>query len=337
MALSFVHAADLGFWSGRTGGVAWTGNPRAAGSGTITSSTFVRGHYGVFASGSRNLQVSDSAFEDNAVDGLALHRRSVGTAVTGGRAVGNGRHGISADLGSEDVRLTGVEVSRNAASGISFSGAPFSAGPSAGGASARTYGGLTVTGGRVADNGGVGVRVARAAGVAISGLTVTGSRDGVVLVGTRSPTTVRDTEVRARRFGISLQDGAGQLIGNRLAGGRTGIRLEDASGAVRTNRVRATTHYGVSVTGSSVSAVEANTIAGQGAAAVDTFRLADGADVALRRNDVTRWTEDEDDWAYWSRFVPRHPMVVLWVVVLLLPVLASLRARRRRPVPGTLP
>jgi Periplasmic copper-binding protein (NosD) len=257
--------------------------------------------------------------------------------VTGGRAIGNGRHGISADLGSEDLRVTGVEVSGNAGSGLSFSGAPFAAGPSAGGASARTYGGLTVSGGRMDGNGGAAVRVVRAAGVSISGLTVSGSRDGVVLVGTRSPTTVQDTEVRARRFGITVADGVAQLLGNRLGGGRTGIRLADASGAVRANDVRATTHYGVSVTGSSVSTVEANTITGRGAAAVDTYRLTDDAEVDVRRNDVARWTEDEDDWVYWSRFIPRHPMVVLWVVVLLLPALSSLRARRRRPVPGTLP
>jgi Periplasmic copper-binding protein (NosD) len=338
MALSWVQAADLGFWSGRTGGVSWTGSPRAASSGTIAHCTFVRGHYGVFASGSRDLQVTDSAFEGNEVDGLALHRRAVGTVVTGGRAIGNGRHGISADLGSEGLRVTGVELSRNAVTGLSFSGRAFAVGPSAGGGSPRTYGGLTVTGGRAEGNGRAGVRVDQAFGVSISDLAVAGSRDGVVLVGTRAPTTVQGSEVRdARRFGVSVQGGAAQLVGNRLVGGRTGIRLVDASGAVRHNRVRAAAHYGVSVSGSSVTAVEANILAGRGSAAVDTYRLGDGADVAVQRNDETGWTVDEDDWVYWSRFVPRHPMVVLWVVVLLLPALSALRRRHGRPVPGTPP
>ena len=101
--------------------------------------------------------------------------------------------------------------------------------------------------------------------------------------------------------------------------------------------MRAATHYGVSVSGSSVTAVEANTLAGRGSAAVDTYRLGDGADVAVQRNDATGWTVDEDDWVYWSRFVPRHPMVVLWVVVLLLPALSALRRRHGAPVPGTPP
>jgi len=338
MALSWVQAADLGFWSGRTGGVSWTGSPRATSSGTVAHCTFTRGHYGVFASGSRDLQVTDSAFEDNEVYGLALHRRAVGTVVTGGRATGNGRHGISADLGSESLRVTGVELSHNGVTGLSFSGRAFAAGPSAGGGSPLTYGGLTVSGGRAEGNGLAGVRVVQAFGVSISGLAVAGSRDGVVLLGTRAPTTVQGSEVRdARRFGVSVQDGAAQLVGNRLVGDRTGIRLVNTSGAVRHNRVRAATHYGVSVSGSSVAAVEANTLAGRGSAAVDTYRLGDGADVAVQRNDATGWTVDEDDWVYWSRFVPRHPMVVLWVVVLLLPALSALRRRHGVPVPGTPP
>ncbi len=338
MTLDFVQARDLGFWSGRTGGVAWTGSPRAATSGSVRGSLFARGHYGVFASGARGLTITDSAFVDNAVDGLGLHRRTVGTEVTGGRATGNGRHGVSADMGTEDVRLTGVDASRNAVSGISFSGAPLADGPSAGGASTRIFGGLTVTGGRADGNGRTGVRIVQSSAVSISRLAVGGGRDGVVLVGTRFPTTVRDTVVRGtRRFGISLQDGVARLEGNRIGGGRTAIRLEDADGAVRANDVRAAAHYGVSVSGTSAASVVANTVTGRGPAAVDTYRLDDDAEVRVAGNDTDRWTVDEDDWVYWSRFIPRHPMVVLWVVVLLVPVLASLRGRRRRPAPGTLP
>jgi hypothetical protein len=339
MTLDHVQATDLGFWSGRTGGVAWTGSSRAAGSGSVTGSTFARCHYGLFASGSRDLTITDSAFVDNAVDGLALHRRAVGTQVSGGRATGNGRNGISADLGTEDVRLSGVDASRNAVSGISFSGAPLAVGPSAGGGSTRTFGGLTVIGGRADGNGSTGVRVVQSSAVSISGLAVSGSRDGIVLVGTRFPTMVRHTVVQGtRRFGISLQDGVARLADDRVGNSMTAFRLEDADAAVQTNDVRAASHYGVSVSGASAgSVVAANTLAGRGPAAVDTYRLDGGADVRITGNDADRWTVDEDDWVYWSRFVPRHPMVVLWVVVLLVPALASLRGRRRRPSPGTLP
>jgi Right handed beta helix region len=175
--------------------------------------------------------------------------------------------------------------------------------------------------------------------VSVDGLTVAGSRDGIVLVGTGLPTQVERTVVRdPARFGISVQNGAAELVGNRLQGGPTGIRLRDATGTVRGNEIRGATHYGVSVAGRSAgSAVEANTLSGRGPVAVDTFRLAPHADVVVLGNDVTSWTEDQDDWVYWSHFVPRHPMLVLWVVVLLLPLLASRRARRHRPPLGTPP
>jgi hypothetical protein len=339
MTLDHVRVSDLGFWSGRTGGAAWTGSPRAAAAGAVAHSTVTGGHYGLFAAGSRNLRISDSAFVGNDVDGIALHRRAVGTVVTAARAVGNGRHGVSADLGSEDLRLSDVDVSRNAASGLSFSGAPLAAGPTAGGASTRTYGRLSVTGGRAEDNGLVGLRIVHCSSVSVRGFTVDGGRDGIVLVRTRFPTVVRGAVVRgAHRFGISLQNGVADLEGNRLSGGRTAIRVQDARGAVRSNDVRAAHHYGVSVSGASAgSVVVGNTLLGRGPAAVDTFRLDRGADVTVRRNEMSHWTVDEDDGLYWSRFVPRHPMVVLWLVVLFLPLLTSLRARSRRTAPGTLP
>jgi hypothetical protein len=337
MVLDHVHASDLGFWSGRTGGVAWTGGPRTSGSGSISDSEFTRGRYGVFASGTRDLAVTGSAFEDNEVDGLALHRGAVRTVVTDGRSAGNGRYGVSADLGSENLQLRGVDVSRNAVAGLSFSGAPFAAGPSASGAPTRGYGGLTVVGGRAVGNGVAGVRVVQGRDVSISGLTVAGGQDGIVLVGTGFPTRVQRTAVRdTRRFGISVRDGTAELEGNRLEGGAVGIRVIDATATVRGNEVRAAGHYGLSVSGrSDGSAVVANTLAGRGPAAVDTFRLT--GEVREHGNDVTGWTEDEDDWLYWSRFVPRHPMVVLWIVVLLVPLAARWRARRRRPPLGTPP
>jgi hypothetical protein len=339
MTLDFVQATELGFWAGRTGGIAWTGSPRAAASGTVAHSTFAGNYYGVFASGSRELKVTDSAFVDNTVDGLALHRRSVGTVVTGGRATGNGRYGVSADLGSEGLRITDADLSRNADSGLFFSGAPFAVGPSAGGAPTRTYGDLTVTGGRAERNGRAGLRISRSSAVSISGITVAGSSDGILLAGTGFPTEVHDAVVRdVDRFGISVQDGTARLHDNRVGGCRTAIRVHDARGAVLANDVRSAGHYGVSVSGSSGgSVVVANSLAGRGPAAVDTYRLGDAQDVAMRGNSSARWTVDEDDAEYWSHFVPRHPMVVLWVVVLLVPLTATMRNRRRRPPPGTAP
>jgi hypothetical protein len=48
-------------------------------------------------------------------------------------------------------------------------------------------------------------------------------------------------------------------------------------------------------------------------------------------NDVKGWIRDRDDLTYWSTFIPDHPMLLLWVVGLGLPLFATARARRGRP------
>jgi hypothetical protein len=47
--------------------------------------------------------------------------------------------------------------------------------------------------------------------------------------------------------------------------------------------------------------------------------------------------QDRDNWVYWSTFVPNHPMLVLWVVILGAPLCLAARARRNRRTVGALP
>jgi hypothetical protein len=339
MSIRNARFAHLGFWAGRTSGVAWTGSSRTAATGSVVDAGFRDNHYGAFASQGEHLEVTRAAFVDNVVDGLALHRSTAETTIRGSTARGNGRHGFSADQASESVTYTSVTAARNGAHGIFFSGTPLASGMSAGGAPLSAYGHLTVDGGELLGNGRAGARVVDGDHVTIRGTHVVGNRDGIVLVDTAEPTTVTGVDASGdRRFGISVEGGSATVAGNEITGGGTAIRVRDAAVAVTGNTVSAATTHGISVVGRAEgSAVEGNTIAGRGPSGLDTFRVTDGLTVDAADNDVAGWETDRDNWTYWSTFIPNHPMLVLWVLILGLPLALTWRARRHPVAPGTAP
>ncbi|MCZ2822539.1 right-handed parallel beta-helix repeat-containing protein [Modestobacter sp. VKM Ac-2977] len=339
MELRHVAVSDLGFWSGRTSGVAWTGSSSTEVTGAILDSTFRDNHYGAFASQAEELTVTGSDFSDNAVDGLSLHRSTAQTVIEDSTARGNGRHGFSADQGSESVTYTDVTAEKNAAYGVFFSGTPLSDGRSAGGTSLRSYGQVQVDGGVFRQNGKAGLRVVDGDDVTITGTRIADNRDGIVLVGTSAPTEVVGSTVSGdHRFGITVTGGAAAVTGNKVSGSETAIRVRDAAVDVVDNKVREATAHAISVVGASAgSTVEENTIGGRGPSGLDVYRVAEGVSIDLAANDVGGWTRDRDNWTYWSTFIPNHPMLLLWVLVLGVPVLLGVRARRARVTPGTKP
>ena len=339
MELRHVAASDLGFWAGRTSGVAWTGSSSTEATGAIIESTFRHSHYGAFASQGEGLTVMGSDFSGNTVDGLSLHRSTAKTTIDDSSARGNGRHGFSADQGSESVTFTGVAAEKNGAYGVFFSGTPLSEGQSASGASLRTYGRVQMSGGVLRQNGKAGIRVVDGNFVTISDTRVADNADGIVLAGTASPTRVEDTTISgSRRFGISVNGGSAQVTGNKLSGSETAIRVRDAAVAVTSNNVREATAHAISVVGAAHgSSVADNTIGGRGPSGVDVYRVAPGVTVDQSGNDVEGWTRDRDNWTYWTTFIPNHPLLVLWVVVLGVPLFLGLRARSHKPAAGMKP
>lgn len=339
MRLEQVSAAHLGFWAGRTSGVAWTGSSSTAATGSVTGSSFRGNHYGAFASQTERLAITDAVFTGNAVDGLSLHRSTADATVRSSSAHANGRHGFSADHGSESVAFRDVRAVGNADHGIFFSGRPLSDGPSAGGASMRTYGDVQIVGGLLRDNGGAGLRVVEGHQVSVTDTRVADNDDGIALAGTDASTTVVDTVITGRhRLGISVTGGSATLAGNQVSGSLTGIRVEDAAVRVTGNDVTRATGHAISVIGAATgSSVVDNTIAGRGPSGLDLFRLDHAASVEQSGNDIEGWTQDRDNWAYWSAFIPNHPLLVLWVVILGLPLALTVRARTRPITLGTAP
>lgn len=331
MDLTEVTATDLGFWSGRTGGVAWTGSTGEPGTGSATATTVGRSHYGMFTSRVTDLVISGGAVRHNEVDGLLVHRESVGVTVRDLEATGNARHGVAVSAGTQRITLGGITSTRNAGAGVRIDGAPLAASASAGGASTEPGRGFTVEGSSITDNGEVGLLASAAAGLVLRDNAVTGSPDGIVVRGATAGPQLVDNLVDADGFGIAVRDGVtgAQVTGNRVGPALIAVQVSDAVAALRANTVDGASRYAVSLVGAvDGSTVAGNGLGGRGPAAVDVNRVGLGANVTVGGNDERAWAVDRDDVAYWSNYVVDHPLILLWLLILLLPLLARWRARR---------
>lgn len=340
MDLREVRATDLGFWSGRTGGVAWTGSAGEPGAGAATATTVERSHYGMFTSRVADLMINGGAVRDNAVDGLLVHRESAGLTVRDLEATGNARHGIAVSAGTQRITLSGVTTSANGGSGIRIDGAALAASASAGGASTEPGRGFTVEASTATGNAEVGILAVGTAGLVLRDNAVSGSPDGIVVRGASVEPQLTGNSVVADGFGIAVRDG---VTGARLAGNRVGpaliaVQVADAVALLRDNTVDQAGRYAVSLVGATGgSEVAGNRLGGRGPAAVDVHRVAIGQNVTVGGNDAGAWVVDRDDLQYWSGYVADHPLILLWLLILALPVLARWRARRRQAQRGTHP
>jgi hypothetical protein len=340
MDLEHVTARHLGFWSGRTGGVAWTGSARSPSSGTVIESTFEHNHYGAFASRSAGLEVTGSAFVYNAVDGLALHRGSTDAVVAGATSGANGRHGVAVARGTRAVVLRDLAAVGNGGDGVRVDIRPLSRGLSAGGASLTGFGDVQVLQGRAAGNGGTGVRVVQGRDVAVRGMALADNAVGIEVEGTNGVTVAQNMITGPAQFGIDVTGGASavSVSGNTIAGSATGVRVRDSAVHVAHNSVAAATEHGISVHGASTgSVVQDNAVAGRGGSGLDFYRLADGAKITATGNVDEQWSRNRLRTAYWITFVETHPTLLLWLLVLIMPIASQVRAQRFDRQPLTAP
>lgn len=338
MDLSHVDASELGFWSGRTGGIAWTGSAGEPGRGSATATVVGRSHYGMFTSRVEGLAINGGAVRDNAADGLLVHRESSGVSVRELASSGNARHGVAVSSGTERVLLSGVTAEDNGGAGIRIDGAAPAASASASGASTAPGRGFTVERSAATGNGEVGILASGAAALVLRGNTVAGSPDGIVVRGASDAPELIGNTVDAEGFGIAVRDGVtgARLTANTVTSATVAVQVSDAAATVRDTAVEGAARYGVSLVGAvDGTAVEANRLAGRGPAAVDVHRVGVGSNVTLTGNDDARWTVDRDDVAYWASYVADHPLVLLWLLILLVPVAAQVRARVRARIAAT--
>jgi hypothetical protein len=321
MTLSHARVSALGFWSGRTGGVAWTGTTARPATGSAASSTFTGGTYGVFISGGRDIVLRADLFAGNQLDGLHIHRSSTGTSVLFSAAAANGGNGFSVTPQTRVTLLRDDVAVRNGGNGF-FLDDPL---PGSGAAvensaalrNRRT--GILVEGGirtelrddsTCSATAGIAVK-GGAAGTVISGSSVRCGPSSGLAIGPSAPGTV--------------------LSGNSVAGARIGLSLR-SPGTVTVDRnwITGVTVLGIAARGQVTRVTgTGNVISGTGYQAVASS--AGSPPLALAGTDTSGWAVRGPDTL--RAWLVNHPLVDFWLVIAA-PALIHLTWSRRRPLPA---
>lgn len=328
-----VELADLGFWSGRTGGLALTGVDGAAATGSLTATRVRGGHYGLYSETTADLVVDGSTFEGSTVDGVLLHRGSVGTTVADSTAAGNGGSGVAADRGASEVTVRAVVAESNAADGIRIDGRPPAEQPGPAGMSLDGHTDFRVLDSTARSNRGSGVLVWDADDVLVRGNTVSDNAEGVVVRGAAERVRLDTNAVsRSAGMGIAVRDGAGsvEVADNAVSGAQTGVQVRDSVVAVHDNRVTEARVHGLSFQGAvGGSSAERNVLAGQGAGSVDLRRVGVGASVGVAGNLDGDWLVVRSGEQRVHDLLGSSPLLLLWAGLFLVPVVATALTRRR--------
>jgi parallel beta-helix repeat protein len=333
MDLNNVNTVDLGFWSGRTGGVAWTGSAAAPSDGTATNVTFSGNHYGVFLSRSSGVLINGARVSKSTMDGVSVHTGARGTQLWRVATSDCGRNGVAVSAGAQDTSLREVSATGSARNGIYLDGTPPAFGPNASGSTTQASSGFVVDGSTARGNSEHGILVTNADNVVLTNNTVAANRDGVIIRGVSRGVVLRANHISSPGgFAVAVRGGAPDAVvdHNVISNALTAVQVNDSVAAVTGNEIDGMTLHAVSLIGrSSGSSVKDNRLDGRGPSAIDTNRLAFGGVVTESGNDDANWTVDHDDVQFVSNFVRKHPLILLWSLILMFPLAARVLYRRR--------
>lgn len=285
--------------------------------------------YGLFVSDATSVELQNSTFTHNLVDGVVLHREVINSRVTGVESSENQGDGFRVTRGSQGVLLDTVEAANNGGNGLTIDATPLASGPSATGLPVSAYGGHSVLNSRFTNNGKYGVAVTGGDGIVVRRNTVEGSEFGIMVSGVASDISVEENRVvSSLKQGIAFRDGVhGQIWGNQVTGGAIGIYVRESTAAIARNTIDEVTSHGVTMVGAvNGSLIGQNLVAGQGNSPIDTVR-ASGVSV-LDNNESPAWVYQNIT----ERIIRgvTKPMTLLWTLLALLLLLTAFRGFRYR-------
>ena len=330
LQLNEVRASNLGFWSGRTGGVSWTGVTRQASSGGAADSTFVGDTYGAFATRTSQLQFTGDLFEGNELDGLRLHRDANNSTVSSSASVRNGSNGFVVSRGANSDLLKSDVALHNGGNGFLLDGQPLvtGAGPSGGQTSASV--GSQLSGSDAERNGHTGILVEGGSGTVIQNNIICGTSTAIAIRLGAATTSLVGNQVRCGRVALSIGPAVtGTTVSsNLLSHARIGILIRNSPGVrLLNNQTRDLAVFAISVRGASPGVVGSdNVFAGAGFQPVD-FR--GGATAPqLTGTDLRNWQRVSSPTAL--SYLRYHPLLTTWLAILLLVAFSWIVVRMRR-------
>ncbi|MBB6628899.1 right-handed parallel beta-helix repeat-containing protein [Nocardioides sp. KIGAM211] len=327
--VAWTDLSYLGFWSGRTGGLALTGSSETSATGTLDHVSVAFSHIGLYLSGARQVDVRHADIRHTDRHGIEASNRSERVHLRQVEIRDAGEDGVSSSNGSARLRLDDVEVSGSGGYGLEVDGSPLADGMNSAGYGTENYAGLRVAHSDFRANalGGIAVRSMDAVSVT-DRTTVESDRTALDVHGGSRGLVVSDSRLLSTGgSGLVVRAGVrdASVSRSRILGDTVAVEVTGSSVDLSQNDIGVGTGHGVDVRGASATAtISGNTISGRGAGAVHG---ADGAQLSQASPNVT------DDWTYrpsllmWAE---KHSAAMPLLLVLVLPVLGTAFVVRRR-------
>jgi hypothetical protein len=334
MTFENARVSALGFWSGRTGGVAWTGLATHPSYGGAVATTFTGNTYGAFVTRGRDVRFLADLFESNQLDGLAIHRGTIGAQASYSAAVRNGANGFHVNRATKKTLLQHDLSQHNASNGFLVDGRPLVVSASASGKGVAPGSGTRIENSAALGNGRTGILIEGGNHTVLKSDEVCAKLTGIALRYGAANAIVDGNDVRCGpRVGLSvgLTGPATLLSGNAISGARIGV-LVSSSGRIEMddNLVTSGRVFGISVRGvNSVVTGKDNVFSGTGYRAVDA--RADAQHVALSGSNAAAWVYARN--VTLVSYLQFHPLAVFWLSVAFLVIAGGLWTRRR-PAPA---
>jgi hypothetical protein len=329
-----ARISNLGFWSGRTGGVAWTGVNQRPASGSAASSTFTSNTYGVFVSRSDGVKFTNDLFEGNELDGLRLHKNANNATITSSAAARNGANGFVVSRGAVGNALHGDVAIHNAGNGFLLNGQPLVNGASPSGDTTAASIGTVVEFGDAEGNARTGILVEGGAGTIVRNNIVCGVNTAMAVRSGATATTVVGNQIRCgNRVALSIGPAVTgtTVAGNRFESARIGLLVRNSPGIrILNNRFNGISVFGISIRGTSPGVVgNDNVITGVGFQPIDVRGGAPNPQ--LTSTNTKGWVHSSVVTVLsYLRF---HPLLTTWAAILMLVAVSMIVVRlRRRPI-----
>ncbi|MCC4248550.1 MULTISPECIES: right-handed parallel beta-helix repeat-containing protein [Microbacterium] len=326
LGIGHAEFRDLGYWSGRTGGLAVTGTGDDRASAGIVSTKITGLHYGVFFSDTTEAGIQDSTIENSTMTGIEATNGASDTTIERTTVSGSGGDGISISRQSTGTKITDSTVDGSAGWGVRVDGAALADGPTSGGYGLSPAEGFALTGSRVTGNREGGVRVISTDTTEIRSTRVEETRTAVLVQGPSTGLTVTDADLTSsdlRALDVSGEITDATVSDSRLAGRRIALELTGAAVIVRDNDLRVASGFAVELSEGARADITGNTFHGVGQDVVASWS---GSRTMQADNVQTDWTFQ---WA-WVGWMNEHPMMWMWSLVLLIPAIGVPVLWRRR-------
>jgi hypothetical protein len=323
----YADIEHLGYWSGRTGGLAITGTGFGDAEAHLANSRLIGLHYGVFASDTSSVEIVGTTVDQATLTGIEVTNGGTDTRIENSTITASGADGIAVSRQSPDLSVTGTVVTDSAGWGIRVDGAALADGPTTGGYGTTPSRGFTLTESRVHDNTEGGVRVISTDTTEIRQATVEEERTAVLLEGPLTGLTVASADLSStelRGLDISGRITDATVSDSRIAGRRIAVELTGAAVVMSGNDLSVDTGSAIELAEGARADITGSTFHGVGE---DAVAVLSGARTMQAGNDESDW---RFQWA-WVGWMNEHPMMWLWALVLLIPATGlPLLWRRRR-------